>query len=75
MHKMTINLPTDELVKLAAAGASLDLREISLPADDWARIANAMAGKSGARLKMKGTFPTTTLARIAAAGRGCVEFS
>jgi hypothetical protein len=65
-----MDLPTDELIHLVSAGASLDLRT-----GDWVRIARAMKGKPGARLKIKHSAPTAELISIAEARGGCVEFS
>lgn len=67
-------LPTDDLVRIAAAGGGFELNAGERPTVDLVRIATAARNK-GARLKFSGigAMSVSDLIRIAAAGDGCVE--
>ena len=69
-------LPTDDLVRIAAAGGGFELSAGERPTVDLVRIATAARNK-GARLKISGlgAMSVSDLIRIAAAGGGCVELS
>jgi DNA replication protein len=62
---------TDDLVRIAAAGGGLDLRNAGKSTNDLVRIAAAASG-NGARIMINGNKSTDDLVRIAAAGGGCV---
>lgn len=66
--------PTDDLIRIAAAGGGMTL-SARKPTDDLIRIA-ASASIKGAQLTIVNAFnkPTDDLIRIAAAGKGCVVF-
>jgi DNA replication protein len=69
-------LPTDDLVRIAAAGGGFELNAGQRPTVDLVRIATAARSK-GARLKISGLgmMSVNDLIRISAAGGGCVELS
>jgi len=66
---------TDDLVRIAEAGAGFRLDVVGRSLDDLVRIAKA-ASDWGVRLYFAGVggYSTDDLLRIAAAGEGCVEF-
>jgi hypothetical protein len=67
-------LPTNDFIRVAAAGGGLDLRNVSLPVDDLIRIAAAASGGK-ANILLNGLgHQSEDLMRIAAAGGGCVTF-
>ena len=69
------NRSTEDLVRIADAGAGFRLDVVGRPTDDLVRIAGA-ASSWGVRLLFAGVDGRSTedLVRIAAAGEGCVEF-
>lgn len=73
-NDMFEGLPTDDLVRIAAAGGGFELSAGERPTVDLVRIATAARNK-GARLKISGLgkMSINDLIRIAAAGGGCVE--
>jgi hypothetical protein len=67
--------PTNDLVRIAAAGGGFRLSAAVRSTDDLVRIA-AAASSSGARVSFAGlnVRPTDDLVRIGAAGKGSVSF-
>lgn len=67
--------PTQDIVRIAAAGGGFTLEASMRPTNDLVQIA-AAAASSGARLTLKGLTmrPHADLIRIAAAGKGTVQF-
>lgn len=66
---------TNDLIRIAAAGGRLDLRNAQKSTDDLIRIA-AAASSHGAKVWISGaTKSADDLIRIGAAGRGCVFIS
>lgn len=68
------NRPTDDLVRLAAAGGGFRLDAGMRSTDELVRIA-AAAGNSGAQIVLAGMAPRPIddLVRIGAAGKGLVR--
>lgn len=74
--------PTEDLIRLAQAGANLDLSSIDKKTDDYIEIVRA-ARQSGARVTINGSKGThdliriaheSDLIRIAHESGGCVTF-
>lgn len=66
--------PTNDLIRIAAAGGGMTL-SAQKPTNDLIRIA-ASAANTGAQLTIvnASSKPTNDLIRIASAGKGCVAF-
>jgi hypothetical protein len=68
--------PTDDLIRILAAGGGFEISAGVRPTEDLIRLASAASSK-GARLTLRGLTvrPTDDLIRIAAAGKGSVVFA
>ena len=74
-NNIAVGRTTDDLVRVASAGAGFEMNPVGRTTDDLVRIASAMKN-GGGTLTILGTIGRTTddLVRIAAAGRGHVVF-
>lgn len=63
--------PTDDLIRIASVGGSIDLRHHNRPTDDLLRIASVVADNGGT-LFINGMKPIDDLVRIASVGGGHV---
>lgn len=72
---MSLNLPTNDLIRLVAAGGGLTVSARNFVVEDLIRIASAAANKRSRIVITDANAATVdNLIRIAAAGGGTVEF-